>query len=234
MTPTGVIVGLAAREHDARTVPAEMARLRVKGNTWRLWLALAAVVAAVAGVAVPTASAGGLGLLPSCGPTTQPFAQWGDTGNYCAYPNLGLENGTSGWTLTGQASVVNGNETWHESGPGTHALQLGPGATALSAPLPINIFDPWIRFFARNAAANGALQAQVIFRGPLGNLTGVLNTGTITMAGYANWAPSQRILSVLALPLGTTSAQVLFTSTQKNGSWQIDDLYLDPCVAKVG
>ena len=92
------------------------------------WLAVSAVVA-VAALAVPVASAArpsGLGLLPSCGATSHPFTNWGDRGSYCAFPNLGFESGSNGWTLTGSTSVVSANEPWHVSGPGTHALELAP------------------------------------------------------------------------------------------------------------
>jgi hypothetical protein len=120
------------------------------------------------------------------------------------------------------------------SGAGTHALQLGPGATALSSSLPVSLLDPWIRFFARSAGANGSLRVQVILHGLTGNLTGLLNIGTLSPGGYSSWSPTQRVLSTLALPLLTTSAQVKLTSQATSGSWQIDDVYLDPCVAKLG
>jgi hypothetical protein len=165
---------------------------------------------------------------------SQPFATWGDNDGYCAFPNLGFESGTTGWTLSGKTSVATANEPWHVSGSGTHSLQLGPGATARSSSLPISLVDPWIRFFARSAGANGSLQVQVVFHGLLGNLTGLLNVGSLSPSGYASWQPTQRVLSALALPLGTTSAQVLLTSKATSGSWQVDDVYLDPCVAKLG
>jgi hypothetical protein len=200
----------------------------------RLWLVLTAVVAA-AGLAVPAASARPAGgLLPSCGAKSYPFAQWGDSDAYCAFPNLGFENGKVSWTLTGNASIVSANEPWHVSGPGTHALQLGPGATALSSSLPVNLLDPWIRFFAHSAGANGSLRVQVLFHGLLGNLTGLLNIGSLSPGSYSSWQPTQRVLSTLALPLLTTSAQVQITSQATSGSWQVDDVYLDPCVAKLG
>jgi hypothetical protein len=203
-----------------------------RGN--RLWVVLAAVVAA-AGLAVPAASAGTSGsLLPSCGAKSYPFTRWGDLDAYCAFPNLGFENGTTSWTVTLNASTVAANEPWNVSGPGTHALQLKPGATALSSRLPISLLDPWVRFFARSAGANGPLRVQVIFHGLLGNLTGVLNIGSLSPGGYSSWQPTQRVLSALALPLGTSSAQVLLTSQATSGSWQADDVYLDPCVAKLG
>jgi hypothetical protein len=202
----------------------------------RLWCLLAAVVAA-AGLSIPAASAGlttGHSLLPSCGPTTQPFTTWGDSGSYCAFPNLGFESGRTGWTLSGNASVVAANEPWHVSGPGTHALQLGPGASALSSPLPVNLLDPWLRFFAHSSAANGSLHVQVLFRGLTGNVTGLLNFGTLSPGGFTSWQPTPDVLSILALPLLTTTAQVELTSQAKSGSWQVDDVYLDPRIAKLG
>jgi hypothetical protein len=200
----------------------------------RLWLLCAALVAA-AGLSVPAASAGLIGsVLPSCGAQSYPFTAWSDYDAYCAFPNFGFESGTTAWKLSGKASIVAANEPWHVSGPGTHALQLGPGATALSSSLPISLIDPWIRFFARSAGANGSLRVQVLFHGLTGNLTGLLNIGSLSPSGFSSWQPTQRLLSALALPLGTTSAQVQLTSEATSRSWQVDDVYLDPCVAKLG
>ena len=82
------------------------------------------------------------------------------------------------------------------SGPGTHALQLGPGATALSSPLPVSLLDPWVRFFAHSAGANGPLRVQVLFHGIVGNLTGLLNVGSLPAGELLwSWQPTQRVLS---------------------------------------
>jgi hypothetical protein len=62
----------------------------------------------------------------------------------------------------------------------------------------------------------------------------LLNIGSLSPGSYSSWQPTQRVLSALALPLLTTSAQVQITSQATSGSWQIDDVYLDPCVAKLG
>jgi hypothetical protein len=200
----------------------------------RLRSALAVVLVA-AGLAVPVASASLLGgILPSCGATSYPFKPWNDSDAYCAFPNLGFESGSTSWTLKGSATVVVANEPWHVSGAGTHALQLGPGASAVSSPLPVNLLDPYMRFFAHSVGANGSLHVQVIFHGLTGNLTGVLDFGTLSPVGYATWEPTQRVLSALALPLLTSTAQVQFTSQAKSGSWQLDDVYLDPRIAKLG
>ena len=202
--------------------------------TKHLWLISAATVVA-AGLSVPAASARlTSGLLPSCGATSYPFRPWSDPSAYCAFPNLGFESRTTGWTLSGKASIAPANEPWHVSGAGSHALQLGPGATAASSRLPINLLDPWVRTFAHSVGANGSLRVQVVFRGLLGNVTGLLNVGSLAPGGYSSWQPTQRVLSALALPLLTTSAQVKLTSTATSGSWQVDDVYLDPCASKLG
>src|SRR5438067_7929569 len=107
-----------------------VARYRMRQRN-RLWLLCAALVAA-AGLSVPAASAGLIGsVLPSCGAQSYPFTAWSDYDAYCAFPNFGFESGTTAWKLSGKASIVAANEPWHVSGRGTHALQLGPGATAL-------------------------------------------------------------------------------------------------------
>jgi hypothetical protein len=202
----------------------------------RLSLVVSAVVA-VAALAVPAASAArptGLGLLPSCGATSHPFTNWGDSSAYCAFPNPGFESGKTAWTTTGSATIASGNEPWHVSGPGTHALQLGPGASALSSPLPVSLLDPWIRFFAHSVNANGPLHVQVVFHGILGNLTGLLNFGTLSQRSFTSWEPTQDVLSALALPLLTSTAQIELTSQASSGSWQLDDVYLDPRVVKLG
>jgi hypothetical protein len=200
----------------------------------RLWLFPAATALAVV-LSVPAASAArSNSILPSCGAQSYPFKTWSDPDAYCKFPNLGFESGAVSWKLAGKASVVSANEPWHVSGAGTHALQLGPGASALSSSLPVNLLDPWIRFFARSSGANGSLHVQVLFHGLLGNLTGLLNVGSLSPGSYSSWQPTQRVLSALALPLLTTSAQVQVTSQATSGSWQVDDVYLDPCVAKLG
>lgn len=198
----------------------------------RALVSLATIVGASA-LAVPAANAGlisGLGgaVLPSCGATSQPFSQFGDQSDYCALANNGFESGSAAWTLSAGASIVSGNEPWYVAGPGSHALDLAPGATATSPAVPISLLDPYFRMFARSAGANGSLRVQIVFHGLTGNLTGLLNVGEFAPGDYPDWSPSQLVPSLLALPLGTTSAQMVVTSEASSGHWQIDDVYVDP------
>lgn len=182
---------------------------------------------------VPAASAGLVGglvgaALPSCGLTSQPFAAFGDVSSYCALPDNGLESGPAGWSLAGGAAIVAGNEPWYVSGYGSHALDLPPGATATSPSVPVSLLDPYFRMFARSGGADGGLHVQILFRGLTGNLTGLLNLGTFAAGDYPDWAPTATVPSLLALPLGTSSAQVRLTSSASSGDWQVDDIYVDP------
>lgn len=234
MPLTRVIARVPPSFQGSPTVTADLKGLDMRARLLRIGLLLAVAGAAV-GVSVSSASAGLLsGLLPPCGATSYPFTNWGDGAGYCAFPNLGFESGTTGWKISGSASVVSGNEPWNVSGAGTHSLQLAPGASATSAALPISLLDPYVRFFARSAGASGSLQVQVVFRGLLGNLTGILNYGSLPPASFSTWQPTLRISSILALPLATSTAQIVVKNTSRSGSWQVDDFYLDPCVSRIG
>jgi hypothetical protein len=203
----------------------------------RLRLVLPAVLAATT-LAAPAAHAGlvsGLtgALLPTCGATSQPFAQFGDSNSYYALPNNGFESGSTGWTLSG-AGISKDNEPWFASGPGRYALALPPGASATSPSVCINLLDPFFRMFAKSMSANGDLRAQIVFHGLTGNITGILNVTSFGAGDYVSWKPTSTVPSLLALPLGTTSAQVKLTSTASRGMWEVDDVFVDPCIGRIG
>jgi hypothetical protein len=192
-----------------------------------------AFVAAAIAVAAPAANADLISgitntLLPTCGSTSQPFAQFGDYNSYYAVPNNGLESGSTGWSLGAGSSVGSGNEPWFVNGWGSHSLVLGPGSSAYSPAACINLLDPDLRAFARSKGANDALRIQVIFYGLTGNLLGVLNVADQQPDDFATWQPTGTVLSLLAAPLATTSFRVRFTSLASSGTWQVDDLFVDP------
>src|SRR5690242_16196518 len=87
------------------------------------------VALAAAAVLAGPASAARSGLL-SCGGGTQVFAPWGDSAYYYPANNGGLESGSTGWTLSGGAAVVSGNEPFYANG--SHSLSLPSGSTATS------------------------------------------------------------------------------------------------------
>jgi len=198
----------------------------------RVNLVLATAAATL--LAVPAANAGLIGsvtqaVLPTCGSTGHPFAQFGDAHAYYGFANNGFESGSNGWTLSGGASVGRGNEPWLVNGAGSHSLNLPTGAGATSPSFCINLLDPAIRAFARGTTG-GDLKIQVIFHGLTGNLTGILNVADLT--GTNGWAPTSRVSSSLALPLLTVSAQIRVTAA--SGTWQVDDAFVDPYINGAG
>jgi hypothetical protein len=195
----------------------------VATNLKRFVPALAAAAAAIAAFSAP---AGHAALL--CKGTGTPFAQFGDDNSYFGFANNGFENGAAGWSLSG-ASVGPGNEPWHVNGSGDSSLQIGPGGTASSPLVCAALNAPDWRMFAHAAGANGQLRAQIVFYGLLGNITGILNLTSFDAAGYASWEPSADVPSSLALPLATYAAQLRLTSTATSGTWQVDDVFVDPC-----
>ena len=192
---------------------------------------LAAAVAAMAGAAAPAHAALGL----ACPyPTSPVFLRWGDHHNYALTPGGDFESGAAGWTLTGGARVVTGNESFNVGGPGqTHSLSLPVGSSATSPPMCISAFSGGMRLFTSNTGkATSKLRVQVIYGGGAGALfgavgatIGISDIATLTSAGA--WQPSANtpMLGGL-LPLLTSSVSFRFTAV--GGAVGIDDVYLDP------
>lgn len=185
-----------------------------------LLVLVTAATAAIVGV--PTGSAA-----LSCSGSSEPFAQFGDTDSYFGFSNNGFENGTAGWNVSG-ASVSSGNEPWDVGGSGSSSLSIGPGGSASSPKVCAALNAPHWRLFAHSNGANGDLHAQVVFYGLLGNVLGVLNFTSFSAADYTSWEPTTFVPSTLALPLLTWSAQLRLISSATSGTWQVDDVYVDP------
>jgi hypothetical protein len=196
-------------------------------------------VVAAAAFAVPAANAGLIGNLlggncPSSGTTV--FAPWQDYSSYYLAPNGGFESGTTGWSLSG-TSVVSGNEPFYASG--THSLSLPSGSTATSPVVCLGPSDLVVRMFAADpSGTDSGLRVRVIWYGLLNQVLGISDFATLAPGG--KWLPSSKInssggLQVPLLPiLGSTSARVQVTPLGAGSRWQIDDLYIDPWVNRIG
>ncbi len=188
---------------------------------------VATLITAALFAAPPPAAHAALGIVCST-PASEPFLRWSDPWSYAFAPNGGFESGASGWTLTGGARVVAGNEPFRVHAAGDrYSLSLPAGGSATSAPMCIGALSMNMRFFVRNTGASKArLHVKVLYAGGLGQLLGVADAGTIT-AG--RWKPSPRIGMLGGLlPLFTASVRIRFTPADAKGSWTIDDVYVDP------
>jgi len=194
-------------------------------------LSIVVVATALASTA-GTAKAGLItGLLGGgCGATSPVFAPWGDWAGYYFAPNGGLENGSTGWTLGGGATVATqDNEPWYLAGFGTHALEIPKGGSA-SINVCYGLTYPGVRFFSAGKNGSATIHVRIYSRGLLGVLS-VLDGGTFTTD--QSWDPSPKIstlFSALAAPLGTKSMQLQFTV--ESGTAQIDDLFVDPLLSQ--
>ena len=187
-------------------------------------LALGLVGSAIA-LAVGTAPASaGLGLAcPSA--TSTPFAAWKDYANYAFAPDGGFESGGNGWSLSGGARAVSGNESYYvHSRTDKASMSLPKGASATSPGMCISLLSSKMRLLVRGDAGS-SVKVQVVYRGLLSSVLGIFDGGTIS-AG-STWKPSPA-LGMLGgvLPLLTTSVSFRFTAV--NGAAAIDDVYLDP------
>ena len=165
----------------------------------------------------------GLGL--SCPTATaKPFQPWSDYANYAFSPDGGFEGGASGWSLSG-ARVVAGNEMFYvHSRYDRYALSLPDRAIATSPQMCISLLSGKMRFVA-SGDSGAKVKVQIIYRGLLSSVLGILDGGTYSVGG--NWKPSPGVgMLGGVLPLLTTSVQFRFSSS--NGAVKIDDVYLDP------
>ena len=197
-------------------------------------IALCGVVIVAALALTTTAKAGliGTGSASYCDPTSeQVFAPWGDSFYYATLLNGGFEGGSTGWTLSGGARVVSGNDPFHVGRvDDSHSLLLPAGSSVYSGTVCFALGDWHIRLFARNVgAAGGQLRVQVVVPSLLGGLLTILDGGTI--GGTGTWAPSPQVklaLCNVTSLLGTRAVAFRFTPVGPGAAFQIDDVYLDP------
>jgi hypothetical protein len=195
----------------------------------------AAVAAALTGAgllaAAPAAHADGAPA--SCTPkaaSAHPFAAWDDSGLYTLVDGGDMESGLGGWTATGSAHVVEGNEPFQVGGGADHlALALGPDDSVISAPICIDDGYPWFRFFARNTSGRrGKLKVDVLYADAGGKLR---QAGTGDYAtSESDWRPTGSLdISIDFADVAGGALPVAFRFTAQPGSsFDLDDVYVDP------
>lgn len=157
---------------------------------------------------------------------TQPFAHWGDTNPYKAMPGGDFEGSLSGWTLSGGARVVSGNESFGVNG-GTHSLYLPAGASVTTPLTCVDAAYPTARFFDKSDGLLSGVLVQLVYDDPVLGLV-PLPAGAATLS--PRWSPTLPMLTLSAVPglLDGGTAQVALRFTALLGPSQIDDIYVDP------
>ncbi len=196
---------------------------------------VAAFIASLASMALASPASAGV-LTTSAkssddGALTQPFARFNDRANYKLVKGGSFEGGAAGWTLSGGASVVSGNSTYKVGGSShSSSLKLPAGSRAITPMACVGLNEPTLRLFAkRNSALLGlvsTLYVEVQVETTLG-LTAWLPVLPGDLGG-SSWHPTvpMPILANLLTLGDRTNARFRFTPLL--GSWQIDDVYVDP------
>ena len=190
-----------------------------------------AIGGAAAAFALPsTASAGVLVAdAPDCAAQTlsQPFLPWADVASYTLDRGGSFERGAAGWSLNG-ASVVSGNEPFNVTASSdSSSLAIANGGSATSSTICVGLAHPDIRFFAKGSNLAATLKVEVLFEDSAGNVQSA-PIGVVT--GSSSWnptAPFPLVVNLLPLLPGNTTP-VAFRFTASGGSFQIDDVYVDP------
>ncbi len=160
---------------------------------------------------------------------SQVFLPWVDPGFYDLVPQGTCEKLTD-WDLT-DAVRVQDNETFHVNDEDDRwSLSLPPGSSATSPSLCVGVEHPVFRLFARNrGSATSTLRVEVLYR----DATGTSQSAVIAelLAGRV-WGPTSQLpvlVNVLALSSSNPAfVNIRFSTTDDDGDWRIDDLYVDP------
>ena len=186
--------------------------------------ALAAAAPADAGVLVASASG------CKAQPASQVFLRWLDPLRYEQAPGGAAESATS-WTLGGGARIVSGNEPWQVGGSrDSKSLQLPRGSRATTGVMCVGIGHPVMRFFAKRTSGFllDSLAVEVLFETANGQVAS-LPVGVVLAGG--TWQPTLPfpvLASLLPLLPGEQTPVAFRFTPVGSGTWQIDDVYVDP------
>ena len=160
-----------------------------------------------------------------------PFAGFGDLRDYVLAPGASFEDPTlPGWTLTGGAGVVEGNEPFNlRGGQDGHSLALPEETRATSATMCVDLHFPTMRFVALQQTRDDAeLKVEVLY--PEAAKPVWKKIKDLKARDRDGWQISDdiKIKPELGGKLaGARQVALRFTSDDE-GSWLIDNVYIDP------
>jgi hypothetical protein len=169
--------------------------------------------------------------LDNCVPTptlVQPFAAWGDVADYTLTPGGDFEGADGNWELDDLASIIAGNEPFHVGAASDRSsLSLSAGSAAVSTPICVDETFTTLRLFARNTGDLASkLRVDVVYSDTKGRLA--TKRASVYKATSSEWSPTG-IMRINVKFGASRAAPVAFRFTPDNhGTWQIDDVYVDP------
>jgi hypothetical protein len=159
-------------------------------------------------------------------PSSSLLAEFGDNASYSLLAGSAFESGAPGWSLTNaEVTSVEG------ATGGSTALTIEANGNAVSPAFCVSGEYPSFRFFARQLGGpsrGSALRVSLQWT----DLWGVRhNTQVASLQPSSEWALSPVLGLARALPLwmpGLTLQVRMAFQPSGNGSWAIDNVYIDP------
>src|SRR5262249_27184774 len=94
-----------------------------------------------------------------------------------------------------------------------------------STPFCVDETFTHFRAFARNLSGKGSISVEVLFTDDKGKS---VTRGVDSFKGSSAWAPTGQLPIEVLKKAGTTTVPVSFRFTAKQGTFQVDDIYIDP------
>jgi len=164
----------------------------------------------------------------------QPFLSFKDQRDYVLAPGGSFEDSSlAGWSLEGGASVAAGNEPFNLRGlSDNNSLVLPAGASATSPTMCVDLNWPTLRFVARQMGEKDAeLEVEVLYPEAEEKHATWHGAKKFKAKRRDGWRPTD---DVKLSPnrggkfAGGRPIALRFTNTSDQGSWQIDNVYVDP------
>ena len=157
-------------------------------------------------------------------PVATPFGQWGDANSYFLVPGGSFEGPSDdvGWSLD-NASVTSGNESFD-----SQSLRIDSGGSATSPYFCVDNTMSSLRFFAQQLDGGSDLHVDALVQRRYRVV--VVPLVDLADGSMPAWAPTDPIdggAGALA-DARTISVALRFTAPSATGSWQIDDIFVDP------
>ena len=159
-----------------------------------------------------------------------PFLQLNDSSSYFLIPGGSFEGSVDhvGWSLD-NASLTLGNEPFQvSSSSDIQSLTIEGGGSATSPYFCVDNTITSLRFFAAQLDAGSDLQVDALVQ--KGHGVTDVPLADLADGSMPSWAPTDPIDGGSDSLTGARTIQVAlrFTAPSPTGSWQLDDIYVDP------
>jgi hypothetical protein len=202
----------------------------------RMWVAGVAAALAMLALVIPASSKADT-LACDSPALSNPFSAFGDLDWYTQVPDGGFEAGASGWSLSSGANVVTGNESSYVGSPSdSYSLSVPAGEVAVSPGFCVDQTYPTFRFFAQKVTGGSELRVRARYYD--GATMREVDLAKLGGPKYSSgkWVLTPKLNLASLIDLLTSggrrdSLQLVFTAVSGpagGGSWQIDDVYVDP------